>query len=102
MQQQTTRHAQPIHPRGPYRAARSDPQGLTPRQRCVFALLRLGLSNRAIAQRLCRSERTVEHHVTSLLSKLGIASRGELAAASRNLGTGIAPPQHPDSMPFRK
>jgi DNA-binding CsgD family transcriptional regulator len=65
-------------PRGRYAAARNDPQGLTARERAVFELLREGLSNRAIAQRLHRSERTVEHHVSALLAKLGAASRGEL------------------------
>ena len=62
-------------PRGPYGAVRNDPLGLTPRERTVLALLREGLSNRAIAQRLHRSERTVEHHVSALLGKLGLASR---------------------------
>ena len=66
-------------PRGPYGAVRSDPLGLTPRERSVLALLREGLSNRAIAQRLHRSERTVEHHVSALLGKLGLASRSELS-----------------------
>ena len=66
--------------RGPYRAARNDPLGLTPRERGVFGLLLQGLSNRAIARRLWRSERTVEHHVTALFSKLGIASRSELGS----------------------
>jgi DNA-binding NarL/FixJ family response regulator len=79
MQQQTTRQTQHSQQRGPYRAARSDPQGLTPRERCVFALLHQGLSNRAMAKRLCRSERTVEHHVSTLFAKLGIASRREFA-----------------------
>ena len=65
-------------PRGPYRAARGDPLGLTSRQRCVLGLLLLGLSNRAIAKRLFRSERTVEHHVSALFTKLRIASRTEL------------------------
>jgi DNA-binding NarL/FixJ family response regulator len=65
-------------PRGRYAAARSDPQGLTARERIVFELLREGLSNRAIAQKLHRSERTVEHHVSALLAKLGAASRSEL------------------------
>ena len=63
--------------RGPYHAARTDPLGLTARERCVYGLLHEGLSNRAIAQRLCRSERTVEHHVSALFSKLGVASRSE-------------------------
>ena len=65
-------------PRGPYRATRTDPLGLSARERCVFGLLQTGLSNRAMAQRLHRSERTVEHHVSAVLAKLGITSRAEL------------------------
>jgi len=46
-------------------------------------LLALQLSNRAIADRLHRSERTVENHVASLLGKLGVASRADAAALTR-------------------
>lgn len=69
-------------PRGPYSAARNDPLGLTSRERCVFGLLQDGLSNRAIARRLFRSERTVEHHVSALFAKLGIASRQQLRSSA--------------------
>jgi DNA-binding CsgD family transcriptional regulator len=93
MEQPNTRPA-----RGPYRAARSDPQGLTARERCVFGLLLLGLSNRAIARRLCRSERTVEHHVTALLSKLGAASRSELGSLALE---NWVPPARPHSAAHR-
>ena len=65
-------------PRGRYSAARSDPLGLTSRERTVLELVRSGMSNREIAQRLHRSERTVEHHVSALLAKSGVASRAEL------------------------
>jgi DNA-binding CsgD family transcriptional regulator/tetratricopeptide (TPR) repeat protein len=61
--------------RGPQLQTRTDPQGLTRREREVFELLAQGLSNEAIARRLHRSERTVEHHVSALLSKLGVSSR---------------------------
>lgn len=61
--------------RGPYRAARQDPWGLTQREREVWLQLVRGLSNRDIAQGLRRSERTVEHHVSGLLAKLGVADR---------------------------
>jgi len=68
--------------RGPYRAARNDPDGLTPRERQVLDLLREGLSNSQIAARLHRSARTVEHHVTALLAKLGATTREAAVAAA--------------------
>ncbi len=64
-------------PRGPSRRTRHDPLGLTARERQILDLLAERLSNRAIAQRLHRSERTVEKHVAALLGKLGVASRHE-------------------------
>jgi DNA-binding NarL/FixJ family response regulator len=70
--------------RGPYRHVREDALGLTARERKVLELLAERLSNREIAERLHRSERTVEHHVASLLRKLGAADRQE---AVRKLGT---------------
>lgn len=67
-------------PRGPYAAARSDPHGLTARERAVLELIGQRLSNREIAERLHRSQRTVEHHVSALLAKLGAASRDDAVA----------------------
>jgi DNA-binding CsgD family transcriptional regulator len=64
--------------RGPYAAAREHPSGLTRREAQVLELLLDGLSNLEIAQRLCRSERTVEHHVSTLLGKLGASTRLDL------------------------
>ena len=66
--------------RGPHKRTRSDPLGLTARQREVFERLLQGLSNPAIAQRLHRSARTVEHHVAAVFAKLGVSSRAELIA----------------------
>jgi DNA-binding CsgD family transcriptional regulator len=53
---------------------------LTPREREVAELVARGRSNRAIAQTLVLSERTVETHVASILAKLELGSRTELAA----------------------
>jgi DNA-binding NarL/FixJ family response regulator len=49
---------------------------LTPREREVLELMAQGLSNRAICDELVVSERAVEHHVTSIFSKLGLAASG--------------------------
>lgn len=55
------------------------PDGLTPREREVLALITRGLSNRAIAEALVISEKTAEVHVRNILSKLGLSSRTQAA-----------------------
>jgi DNA-binding CsgD family transcriptional regulator len=72
--------------RGPYSAAKEHPLGLTRREAEILLALADGLSNPAIAQRLSRSPRTVAHHVSALLAKLGVASRAEAAALARRHG----------------
>jgi DNA-binding NarL/FixJ family response regulator len=53
---------------------------LSRRERDVLALLREELSNRLIGERLFISPRTAEHHVSTILSKLGLRSRIEILA----------------------
>jgi DNA-binding NarL/FixJ family response regulator len=62
---------------------------LTAREHDVLEWLALGLSNRAIAERLGISEHTVKFHVTSIYGKLGVSSRAEAVrdAARRGLIT---------------
>jgi DNA-binding CsgD family transcriptional regulator len=53
---------------------------LTPREREIADLVSAGITNRAIATQLVLSERTVEGHVRSILGKLQLTNRTELAA----------------------
>jgi DNA-binding NarL/FixJ family response regulator len=53
---------------------------LSGREAQVLDLLRDGLSNAEIAARLHNSVRTIEHHVSAILAKLGLRSRAEAAA----------------------
>jgi DNA-binding NarL/FixJ family response regulator len=53
---------------------------LTPREREIADLVSAGITNRAIATQLVLSARTVEGHVRSILAKLQLANRTELAA----------------------
>jgi len=56
------------------------PDILTPRESEVIALLREGLTNEQIAERLGVSRDGVKYHVSEILSKLGVATREEAAA----------------------
>lgn len=56
---------------------------ITPAEARVLALLRLGESNRGIAQALVLSPRTVESHVSSLLAKTGCRNRTQLTLWSQ-------------------
>ena len=59
-------------------AARETPDGLTGREREVAALIGQGMTNGEIAVELVLSKRTVETHVSRILSKLGLTSRGQV------------------------
>lgn len=56
-------------------------EGLSPREVEVARLLAEGASNRDIAQALCLSVRTVEHHVARTLKKLRVVNRAEVSRA---------------------
>jgi DNA-binding CsgD family transcriptional regulator len=58
----------------------SEPVPLTDREREIVMMIGEGLSNRAIAERLTVSARTVESHIYRAMSKTGTTSRDELAA----------------------
>jgi DNA-binding CsgD family transcriptional regulator len=73
-------------PRGPRPSTRANPAGLTARQVDVLRLVAQGLRNAEIAQELVLSERTVDHHVTAILQKLGARSRTEATAYAMRLG----------------
>ncbi|MEH2279823.1 MAG: LuxR C-terminal-related transcriptional regulator [Nostoc sp.] len=52
----------------------------------VLALLALGLSNEAIAQRMKLSPSTIRHHVSQVLNKLGVTNRTEAATTAVRVG----------------
>ena len=67
-------------PRGLRVSTRSNRLGLTRREAEILTLVSQGMRNSAIAKRLFVSTRTVDRHVSAILSKLGVQSRGEAAA----------------------
>lgn len=73
-------------PRGPRTSTAANAAALTGREVEVLQLLAAGLRNAAIAERLFLSPRTVDHHVSAILRKLEVGSRGEAVAAGRRLG----------------
>jgi DNA-binding NarL/FixJ family response regulator/CRP-like cAMP-binding protein len=64
---------------GPRRRPKSGWDALTPTERKVAGFVAEGLSNPTIATRMFLSRRTVQSHVSSILGKLGLTSRVELA-----------------------
>jgi DNA-binding CsgD family transcriptional regulator/tetratricopeptide (TPR) repeat protein len=73
-------------PQGQREATRINPAGLTARQVEVLTLVTEGLTNAEIAERLVVSQRTAEHHVAAVLTKLGVTTRREAARRASDLG----------------
>lgn len=71
----------------PQKAARRQFEGLTTREREVAALVAQGKTNRAIAEALTLSERTIEKHIENIMNKLGFNARSQIAvwAAEKKL-----------------
>lgn len=62
------------------KSSRSQAYHLTEREKAVMRLMAVGLNNREIAEKLIVSQATVKFHVSSILSKLGAATRTEAVA----------------------
>jgi DNA-binding NarL/FixJ family response regulator len=79
-------------PRGPKPATKANPAGLTERQIEILQMLASGSTNAEIAAKLVVSVRTVDHHVSAVLQKLGLTSRRQAARAAVDLG--LEPERH--------
>lgn len=73
-------------PRGPRPLTRAHPVGLTAREVEVVGFIVQGLRNPEIAARMHLSVKTVDHHVSAVLAKLGVRSRTDVAREAARLG----------------
>jgi DNA-binding CsgD family transcriptional regulator len=73
-------------PRGPHASTRSNSAGLTRREIEIAELISDGLRNNEIAERLFLSPKTVDHHVSAILSKLGVKTRTQVGKEAVRLG----------------
>lgn len=73
-------------PRGPRESTRNNPAYLTGRQVEILALLEGGAQNKEIADKLFISPKTVDHHISAILSKLSVNSRTKAVAEAKKLG----------------
>jgi DNA-binding CsgD family transcriptional regulator/tetratricopeptide (TPR) repeat protein len=73
-------------PVGARSTTRQHPYGLTRRESEVLDLICEGRTNAEIAAHLVISAKTVDHHVSAVLAKLGVSTRNEAAATANRLG----------------
>jgi ATP/maltotriose-dependent transcriptional regulator MalT len=73
-------------PARPRNSTRANPAGLTNRQLDVAKLLARGLTNAEIASRLYISAKTADHHVSAVLTKMGLPNRRSVALHAEELG----------------
>lgn len=73
-------------PQRPRSSTRANPSGLTNRQLDVAKLVARGFTNAEIADRLFISTKTTDHHVSAVLTKLGMPSRRAVVVQAAELG----------------
>jgi len=73
-------------PRGPRESTRNNPAQLTGRQIEILTLLQSGAPNKEIADKLFISPKTVDHHISAILSKLEVSSRAKAVLEAQKLG----------------
>ena len=87
-QARALREEQRINARAPRQSQRSvQLNGLTRRETEIAELVKEGMTNRQIAQRLYLSPRTVEVHLSHILAKLNVTTRSAVAPAMTKAGT---------------
>ena len=64
----------------------ANPAGLTARQVEVLRLLQDGLTNAELAERLFLSVKTVDHHVSAILTKLDVTKRRDAVRRAKEVG----------------
>ena len=72
-------------PQRPRAVTRANPAGLTNRQLDVAKLVARGLTNAEIAGKLFISVKTADHHVSAVLTKLGLTNRRAVVAQAAEL-----------------